>query len=176
MLTGVESRPSDEDMAFASEILDKRYQLYTWCEEKMNTLSTVNSILLGVILALTGTVFKLASPLAVTALVACGAMILMSFVVVLIHIIPTMTNRKYDKTERNIRTTVGISRYASRDEYIGALLASDRMARFRATAIQLYGMNMVIMKNQRAIRIAVIADLAGLGLYVLAILFSTLHL
>lgn len=168
------SQVTDEQIAFVEDVLSRRYDLYSWCEAKINTLSTVNSILLGILLALTGVVFKPVGWFSTTLLVMCAAAILGSFVVVLVHIIPSMRSGKNPKNERNLRSVLGVSRFETREDYVAAVLASTREGRFWNATVQLYGMNKIVMNNQRAIRWAVVLDLVALMLYVLFATFSFL--
>lgn len=163
--------PSAEHVAFITDVLDKRYLLYEWCEAKINTLATMNSILIAAIFAVTGTFLKISSPWNVAAIGLCFGSILFSLVVVLWHIIPTMRSGSFKRGTKNLRSVVGISEHKSFSEYVDAVLGSVELRRFEAIAQQVYGMNKNIMRNQRAIRAAVIADLAGICFF-LAFVFT----
>lgn len=151
---------------FIHDVLDKRYALYEWCEEKINTLATMNSILVAALFAVSGGFIDAKYWFNLVALILCFLAVLFSLVVVLWHIIPTMRSGRLPKGSRNLRSVVGVSEFESTKHYMAAVLESTDMARFEAAANQVLGMNRNIMKNQRAIRLAVFADMAGLGFFI----------
>lgn len=159
-------------LAFAQDILDKRYQTYMWCEQKIYTLATANTIFLGGLFVIAGSRYSADTIPKRLLLAACVLCFAISLTLVLYHIEPKMSSGTLPATEKNPRSVVGVRKYASFDEYtkVVSSLTVDEMLTF--TAHQIYGMNKNIWKNQRATRWAVVADVLGLALFLVIVLNS----
>lgn len=154
--------PDKENYDFATHVLDKKYALYEWCEQKTNTLATVNSILLAAFFAIVGTRFSADTALRKIEFAGAVGFIGLSMAIVLWHIEPTMRSKTLPRGSKNLRSVVGTRNHASKDDYHESIRDADRERMLRDTTDQIYGMNKNVWRNQRAIRLAVITDMIGL--------------
>lgn len=152
--------------AFSADINERRYGLYTWCEDKIKTLVTVDSILYGALFIILGkdNVFPVVPGMHWHFLAVAGAFasLTASLVISIWHIEPKMDS-KVGNIE-NPRTSIGINSL-SKDEYFARLMSLELQDMIKYNAWQIKGMNKIIMKNQRAIRVAVLCTILGVAFF-----------
>ncbi len=87
------------------------------------------------------------------------------------HVIPIMYSGRSQRT--NPRTVIGTEAYRSNQAYTDEIMSLTLESMIALDADQIRGMNKNIMRNQRAIRIAVRLTMAALiPLVVLVVLFA----
>lgn len=145
---------------YTADILDKKYKLYDWCETKVQTLVTLDGLLLAglfVILANRRLDTIWADSTAALALL----LLISSLLIALWHIRPLMYSGL--SQPKNPRTVVGTEAYESTDEYLGEIMKLNVHRMIQLDADQIRGMNRNIWKNQRAINWAVYAAMASIA-------------
>jgi hypothetical protein len=130
-----------------------------WCESKIYSLITVDSLLFGALFLVVGTRVHVTSALNKSDFGVTVAFLATSLVISLWHIEPKMDSRvgNYD----NPRSSIGIAR-KSKEEYLASLMSLDLEKMIEFNSSQIKGMNKIIMTNQRAIRLASFATIVGL--------------
>jgi hypothetical protein len=157
--------PSSEDLRRAQEftldVLHSRYELYAWCEDKVNNLITVSGVLLGaVFLVITNDKIRDGWQTVDLILASIAAVLLgLGLTVSLVHIVPKMNSGVGN--DSNLRVTYATDKL-SKDEFYARVLAMTPEQALRSTTDQIKGMNRNIMRNQRAIRVASYSTIAGL--------------
>ena len=162
------SEPSDEKIHYLENIVGKQLDLYNWCEEKVSTLATLDSILLAVATLFIDKMdfFKAGDGIQVRLLnTAIIILILLplfiSLAIALWHIRPKMGSAS-NKGRPNHRSSNGIRHFSDKAAY------SNRLRNITAEEIcedlsnQIYGMNYNIWVNQKSIKKAVFFDLISL--------------
>jgi hypothetical protein len=147
-------------LAFTQDILDKKYDLYHWCESKIASLLTLDSILLGGLFLVITTHGHFANPVDYWLIASTAAILLASLSVALVHIMPAMNSGL--TSGKNPRTVIGTAKYESNASYLADLRQIDMARVIELNAEQARGMNKNIMRNQRAIKIAALLTLAAI--------------
>ncbi len=169
-----------ERIHYLEGLVSKQLELYTWCEEKVTTLATIDAILLaGATLFiehiksgifpkrvadtfLNNILMSIEQNFVVLTLLFILFPIFVSLGIALFHVIPKMSSGASPSTARNHRSSRGIHSYKDIQEY------KNRMDSISADDIyidllrQIYGMNINIWRNQFSIKVAVYCDLVGL--------------
>lgn len=165
-----------DKIAYLEGIVGKQLDLYNWCEEKVSTLATIDSILIAVATLLIDKVTffdiatckhaKLANAVVLSILLLP---LFLSMGITLWHIRPKMGNASNTGTP-NHRSSNGIRHFQNKAAY------RDRLSTISAEEIcnelsnQIYGMNGHIWTNQLSIKTAVVLDIISLvGFFVVAI-------
>lgn len=177
-------------------LISKQLNLYTWCEEKVSTLATINAIMLTaamlfaervkdnialnekpVISIFDYIISYVTSHFHITMVLFMVLPIFISLAITLWHIIPKMSSGKFVSPQDNPihRSVVGIRSFDTWQKYKDYLdtLTEDKI--FEQMVRQIYGMNKNIWKNQLSIKWAVRLDLIGLigFLFIMVILFMS---
>jgi hypothetical protein len=139
-------------------LVENKYSLYVWCEEKIGQLIAVDGLLLGGLLVLLNTSGTL---LGGSLLLFCCATVFLSFSLVLSlgHAIPKMNSGIGN--EVNLRTVIGTEALKT-EEYYKNLVGLSIEDMIWLNVCQLKGMNKIIMANRNAIRRAAIMTALGL--------------
>ena len=169
-------------------IVSKQLDLYIWCEEKVNTLATINAIMLTAAtffveytesnvstqadgVSYIGVHFKLIMILIMV------LPIFISLAITLFHVIPKMRSRNFVSPKDNPihRSVVGIRSFETWQKYKNYLdkLTEDNI--YEQIVRQIYGMNKNIWKNQLSIKWAVIFDIFGLFGFIVVIIYNLLR-
>jgi hypothetical protein len=168
---------SDEDCRliydFTLTILDKKYDLYNWTEMKINTLISVNGILIGgsLVLASRSEVDFGTAPTDYLLIGTPLAVLILSLVLCLMHIVPQMDSGIGNQGFRNLRQVAGTQLY-SPHEYLDALSRLTLRDMIIQNSNQIKGMNAIIMRNQRILRRAVTATIGGVFLLTIWIAYQ----
>ncbi len=160
--------PGPNRVQYLEELVSKQLDLYNWCEEKVSTLATMDSILLGAAtlvierVLVVGTESTLHNKiLNVVMIVIVLLPLFISLAIALWHIRPKMGKRS-NKGIPNHRSSNGIRHFASLEEYQHKVLSLSDDEICSDLIKQIYGMNNIIWKNQKSIKRAVAFDLFGL--------------
>jgi len=158
LVTGPRERLLDI-LEYSADINRHRYDLYMWCESKIYSLITVDSLLFGALFLVVGTRVHVTSVINKCDLGFTVACLAASLVISLWHIEPKMDSRvgNYD----NPRSSIGIAK-KSKEEYLETLMKLDLSKMIEFNSSQIMGMNKIIMGNQRAIKFASVATIIGL--------------
>lgn len=151
---------------FSLDINHNRYTLYTWCESKIQTLVTVNSVLFAALFVTSGGRITTASGLDLVLLALAVLFLASSLIIAIWHIEPKMNSKVGNLA--NPRTSIAIHRM-TKEEYLANLMALDLATMVQHNSLQIKGMNKIIMTNQRAIRIATKLTIIGLLLFLVTI-------
>jgi len=144
-----ESVPLKTILDYSLDILEKKYSLYMWCETKVQTLVTLNGLLLAGVFVIVGNIG--ASGLLSMSLLAITLTFLFSSLVIsLWHINPLMYSGRTKL--KNLRTTIGTEAYSSNQEYINEMMNLNIRKMIELDAEQIRGMNRNVMRDQRAIK------------------------
>lgn len=169
--------PGPDRIHYLEGLVAKQLDLYNWCEEKVSTLATIDSILLG---AATLFVEKIITIDEVTSLfdkILCFALIasvllplMISLAIALWHIRPKM-GKSSNVGKPNHRSSNGIRHFDNADDYRHKLysLSDDEIC--EDLIKQIYGMNKNIWVNQKSIKCAVFLDLIGLIGFLVMIMY-----
>lgn len=169
-----------ERIHYLENLMSKQLELYTWCEEKVTTLATIDTILLGGAIIFVGRIKTNTFP--ARSLTTCWEQVLgffesnfaivmviwvlvplfASLAITLLHVIPKMRSGKTPRAIKNHRSTVGIRKYKDKNEYKQRLDSMSIDDIYHDLVRQIYGMNANIWKNQVSIKFAVLLDLLGL--------------
>lgn len=149
-------------------LVAKQLDLYNWCEEKVSTLATIDSILLGAatlfiekIISVEETV-NISDRIMRLALVSSVLIPLMgSLVIALWHIRPKM-GKTSNVGRPNHRSSNGIRHFSNVDDYKKKIYSMPDNEICEDLIKQIYGMNRNIWINQKSIKGAVLFDLVGL--------------
>jgi hypothetical protein len=145
----IERAPVDKILEYSLDILEKKYDLYMWCETKVHTLVTLNGLLLGGIFVLVSS-HKVSGVISLSLLGATLLFLLSSLFLALWHVKPLMYSGRTKL--KNLRTTIGTEAYSSNEEYIAEMMNLTISKMIELDAEQIRGMNRNIMMNQRAIK------------------------
>jgi hypothetical protein len=175
------SENNEEKMQYLEGIVSKQLELYTWCEEKVNTLATIDSILLGAatfFIEHVKVVSKSPNPWIIPINIAMISVLLLpisiSLVITLWHIRPKMRSGAIPQKRPNHRSVAGISKFENATRY------REHLDRLTISEIcedltnQIYGMNKNIWRNQRSIKTAVFFDIIGLIGFILILFYLTI--
>jgi len=161
-------------------LVSKQLDLYTWCEEKVTTLATIDSILLAgatlfVVSVKSGIFSNRVSNTTLNAFLNFQErnftftmvllMILPVFIslgITLWHVIPKMNSRATPSHVHNHRTVNGIRKNRDIQEYKELIDKITEDEIYHDLVRQVYGMNKNIWKNQKSIKTAVFFDLIGM--------------
>jgi hypothetical protein len=153
---------------YLEDLVSKQLDLYNWCEEKVSTLATIDSILLGAatlfiekVLVVGETATLLNKILNVIMIIIVLLPLFISLAIALWHIRPKMGKRS-NKGRPNHRSSNGIRHFTDASEYQKKLLSMSDEEICEDLIKQIYGMNNNIWRNQRSIKKAVVFDMIGL--------------
>lgn len=162
------AEPGPNRVHYLEDLVSKQLDLYNWCEEKVSTLATIDSILLGAatlfiekVLVVGETAKPLNKILNVVMIIIVLLPLFISLAIALWHIRPKMGKRS-NKGRPNHRSSNGIRHFADVSEYQEKLLNMSDEVICDDLIKQIYGMNNNIWRNQRSIKKAVVFDLIGL--------------
>ena len=171
------SEPGPNRVHYLEDLVSKQLDLYNWCEEKVSTLATMDSILLGAATLLVERFMSVGADttwlnktLNITMIVLVILPVLVSLAISLWHIRPKM-GKLSNKGNPNHRSSNGIRHYNTLEAYKNRVLTINDDEICNDLIKQIYGMNKNIWKNQRSIKIAVACDLIGLVGFLLMIVF-----
>lgn len=164
---------SEEEVAavleFTYTVLDKKYSLYEWTHNKLNTLVSINGLAVGGMLVLATSSHQSITGSAwvhwtvfVLAITAFSVSIALS----LYNTLPKMDSGIGNKTFGNLRQVVSTEALSPRD-YLDRVSALTRRDMIVQNVNQIKGMNSIVWKNQREIRTVTILSMIGLSLLVL---------
>lgn len=171
---------SEERIHYLQNLMEKQLQLYGWCEAKVTTLATINSILVaGVAIFLervkshefpqrTCNSIKTCIQYAIEShygAVTVGLVLLpvsISLALALYHVIPKMQSGVYISQIGNHRSVAGILRYNSMESYKKRLDAISEDEIYHDLVHQIFGMSRNIWRSQLSIRRAVYGDIIAL--------------
>lgn len=167
--TGRFREASDEKIQYLENIVGKQLDLYNWCEEKVSTLATLDSILLAAATIFIDKMdfFKAEDTIQIrllkTGIVAFILLpLFISLAIALWHIRPKMGSAS-NVGRPNHRSSNGIRHFSDKESY------RNHLSNMTATEIcedlsnQIYGMNHNIWINQKSIKRAVSLDLISLA-------------
>lgn len=154
-----ETAPLTETQLYALDILSKKYHLYDWCEDKISTLVTIDGLLIGGLLLVIN-LREITGWARLASFSLSLALLMGSILISLWHVIPVMYSGR--SSRRNPRTVVGTEAYSTNLEYARAVMRLSLKDMIAVDLDQIRGMNKNIMRNQRAIRIAVRLTMAAL--------------
>ena len=146
-------------LEYSRDILEKKYRLYIWCETKVNTLVTLDGLLLGGVFLAIGSI-GVSGMLSVVSVTTAFMFILASLIVSLWHIKPLMFSGRTSR--KNLRTVIGTEAYKSNEEYANELINLNIREMIQLDAEQIRGMNKNIMKDQKAITWGVCLTIASI--------------
>jgi hypothetical protein len=144
----IEPARVEEILKYSLDILEKKYDLYMWCEAKVGTLVTLDGLLFGAIFVLVSS-RKVSGLLSLSLLGVTLLFLLSSLLLSTWHIKPLMYSGRTKL--KNLRTTIGTEAYSSNKEYIDEMMNLTIPKMIELDAEQIRGMNRNIMRNQRAI-------------------------
>lgn len=169
-----------ERIHYLEGLISKQLELYTWCEEKVTTLATIDSILLAGATLFVEHVKTGDFPVRVKGTFIAELQMLIEnnfpFIMVLFiilpifislgislwHVIPKMRSGATPNAVKNHRSSSGIHKYKNIPEYKSRLDSITESEIYEDIVRQIYGMNIIVWKNQISIKVAVYFDLAGL--------------
>lgn len=168
-----ERRRLEDAFRFGSDILQKKYELYMWCETKTYNLLTADGALLAAIFLLLNATGGFSGHVAVWLVgIAAAVLVLVSVVISLMNIIPRMDSGATSR--RNLRSVIGTNNFSNYEDYHTALSKLDLAAMVHSNSEQIYGMNRNVWESQKAIRQSVWFTAAGVAaLAIFAVLAST---
>lgn len=161
-------------------LVSKQLELYTWCEEKVTTLATIDAILLAgatlFVEHIKSEVFPVRDPsdcidnilifiennFTIFMVLFMLLPIFISLGITLWHVIPKMSSGASPPTARNHRSSKGIHSYKDIPEYKVRMDTISEEEIYIDLLRQIYGMNNNIWRNQISIKVAVFFDLIGL--------------
>lgn len=161
--------PSDEKIQYLENIVGKQLDLYNWCEEKVSTLATLDSILLAAATLFIDKMdfFEVGDTIQVR-LLNTGIIILIllplfiSLAIALWHIRPKMGSAS-NTGRPNHRSSNGIRHFSDKVAYSNHLRNITAAEICEDLSNQIYGMNYNIWVNQKSIKRAVLFDLISLA-------------
>ena len=166
---------------YLEDLVSKQLDLYNWCEEKVSTLATIDSILLGaatlfiervIVVGENATIVN--KLLNIIMIVIVLLPLFISLAIALWHIRPKM-GKTSNKGNPNHRSSNGIRHFKDASEYQNRLLSMSDDEICGDLIKQIYGMNNNIWRNQKSIKKAVIFDLVGLvGFFVMVIYWAVI--
>ncbi len=157
------------------ELLQRKYHLYDWTEQKINSLISLNGLLLAAIFVLISNRSPWTGTLRPLLAIACVGPLMASATSCLWHIVPTMNSRRVPDNElKNVVGSVkGIEAYASNDEYYDKIMSMPLEDMIWSNVAQVRGMNKNIMRNTTALNFAALST--GVGLVALVLNFGVLR-
>lgn len=163
------SIPSDEKIQYLENIVGKQLDLYNWCEEKVSTLATLDSILLAAATLFIDKIdFFKAEGTIQARIINTGIVIIIllplfiSLAIALWHIRPKMGNAS-NTGRPNHRSSNGIRHFQDKAAYANHLSNMTPEEICEDLSNQIYGMNNNIWVNQKSIKKAVLFDLISLA-------------
>jgi len=159
----------------------KQLDLYDWCETKVSTLATIDTILFGVATLFLDKIMFVNEVNNARLTILNTVMVLLlltplfiSLIIALWHIRPKMGKGKATSTRSNHRSVSGIHHFKSKDAYKTHFEKLTIKELCEDLISKIYGMNNNIWKNQKSIKIAVLFDLIGLTNFFGIIIYITL--
>lgn len=160
---------------FSVELLQRKYHLYDWTEQKINSLISLNGLLIAAIFVLISNRSPWTGTLKPLLAIACVGPLLASATSCLWHIVPTMNSRRVPSSDLNrvVGSVKGIETYASNQEYYDKIMSMPLEEMIWSNVAQIRGMNKNIVRNTAALNFAAIAT--GVGLVALVLNFGVLR-
>lgn len=162
---------------YLESLVTKQLDLYNWCEEKVSTLATIDSILLGAAILFIEKVMNIGASATCCDKIINILIILLvliplffSLAIALWHIRPKMGNAS-NTGRPNHRSSNGIRHFMNATHYGESFgkLTNDEI--IEDLTKQIYGMNNNIWKNQQSIKTAVLLDVIGLFGFIIMIIY-----
>lgn len=158
-------------------IVSKQLELYNWCEEKVSILATIDSILIGAAIVFIDKLKTVPNPQTVNTVnwvtfwtaIAILSPLFISLGIVLWRIRPKM-GKQSNYGRPNHRSSNGIRHNSNSSTYRDLLDRLSYNEIHEDLARQIYGMNNNIWVDQLSIKAAVIFDLIGLVVFIVAII------
>lgn len=158
---------------FTLTIIDKKYDLYEWTHNKLNTIITIDGFVIGGMLALhTSATFKL-RPGTFSLVVFDWALVFLAFAIgiALWNTNPRMDAGIGNLQFRNLRQVASTETFGGQ-EFLDAISALDKREMVVQNVNQIKGMNRIIWKNQAEVRHVTFLSLIGLALMVLWVIYE----
>lgn len=164
-----------QKIAYLENLVTKQLDLYSWCEEKVSTLATIDSILLGAATIFIDNFVHVSDEnrtISIILILLVLVPLFASLSIALWHIRPKM-GKASNYGRPNHRSSNGIRHYKDADEYRKVISNLSKDELYEDLARQIYGMNQNIWKNQQSIKNAVFCDLIGIfGFFVMIIYWA----
>lgn len=182
-----------ERIQYVQNLVEKQLDLYGWCETKVTTLATIDSILIAGVTLFVDHVKMESFPkrdnnnlldasmgfiernLSIIAMATILLPVFLSLGTALWHVIPKMRSGAYKSPIGNHRSSAGIQRFTSLKEYEKYMNSISFDTIHHDLIHQIYGMNTNIWRNQRSIRIAVWFDLVALFFFMAIMLYLVIN-
>lgn len=148
-----------EIQVFVLDILSWKYWLFDWSEQKISTLVTIDSLLLGALFLAVDSA-SIEGWHMISLFCFSIVSLLISILISLWHVLPLMYSGRSDP--ENPRTSYGIEKYESNVTYKNTLTALSLEEMIGFDSDQIRGMNKNIFRYQRAIRWAAWMTILGL--------------
>lgn len=166
---------SQQIFEFTKDVLDKRYNIYGWCETKVYNLITLNGLILAAIFVVVG--FSARQPIDTWLalgqyLSTAGAILFLcaSLLQALRHIRPKMNSGT--GTGKNPRSVVGTITHECWEDFELHLRQMDLEKMISSNAEQIYGMSFNIIRNDLAIRGAAAFSILGMLCFLTAVMLT----
>jgi hypothetical protein len=164
-------------LAYSQDILNKRYDLYTWMDGKARLSLTINSVLFGfsywLIINYSGSAVSKA--LIITGIIVLGVSILVLLTVVL----PTMKSPIWKKIPNQLivkqpRTIIGVNEFENQSEYLKTIqsLTIDDMLKYNVD--QIWKMNKIVLVSSERMVLAIWLARMAVTLLICALLYTSL--
>jgi hypothetical protein len=142
----------DKILAYSNGILERKYDLYMWCEAKVGTLVTLDGLLLGGLFVIIK-FNEISGFVDLSLLFLILSLMLSSLVISLWHTKPLMFSGR--TRSRNLRTVIGTEAYSSSQEYLDEMMTLSIEKMIALNVEQIRGMNKNIWVDQKAINLGV---------------------
>ena len=162
-----------ERIEFLASLLERKYSLYDWTETKIASLIALDGLLLAAAFVLLdsrdarrlptfrGDLIETTLPPALTFLTVLP--LLISLLICLWHITPSMNSQTTPQPElsRAMGSVQGLALHGSREAFRTRVDQLTKADIIWSQTAQIWGMNMNILKNTRAVRVAVRCSTVG---------------
>ncbi len=167
---------TETKIEYLESLVTKQLDLYNWCEEKVSTLATIDSVLLGAatifidkLISFDGNTCWVRWIINISLAVGILLPLFISMTIALSHIRPKMGNAS-NSGRPNHRSANGI-RHFTKEQYRQVFDEISDEELCEDLSRQIYGMNNNIWKNQKSIKWAVNCDIVGLVVFFLSIIY-----
>ena len=153
-----------EKITYLESVDDKQFWMYDWCEAKVGTLATIDTILLAILSFIFEKLKESSYPCKLFEIIQTVLMFVtlislsVSLIIALLHIRPKM-GKTSNKGRPNHRSSNGIRHWSNKESYYEAYDDLTCELICKDLAYQIYGMNVNIWKNQKTIKVAVTLDI-----------------
>ncbi len=182
-----------ERIQYVQNLVEKQLDLYGWCETKVTTLATIDSILIAGVTLFVDHVKTESFPerdrnnflgasmsfieknLSLIAMVTVLLPVFLSLGTALWHVIPKMRSGTYTSPIGNHRSSAGIRKFATLEKYEKYMNNISFETIHHDLIHQIYGMNTNIWRNQRSIRMAVWFDIVALFFFMAIMVYLVIN-